>query len=221
MLTLKILGFLDDGPLHGYELRRRIVELDGPGSHLSDGALYPALARLEKAGYLVRTEEPGGRGRMRRRVEITTAGRERLHALLRHPDEAAMTSMPRFLTVLAFLSHLPSAAERQAVLRRRLAILQAPSPAFFYDTDGTPRRAAREPAWCAWRAPHAEPRSTGCAGCSTSAEGPEYSTRKPGQPRYEANCPVEATAEQRPSSRASQSSSRVSTTRATMPAAIS
>lgn len=53
MLTLKILGFLDDGPLHGYELRRRIVELDGPGSHLSDGALYPALARLEKAGYLV------------------------------------------------------------------------------------------------------------------------------------------------------------------------
>lgn len=60
VLTLKILGFLDDGPLHGYELRRRIVELDGPGSHLSDGALYPALARLEKAGYLVRTEEPGG-----------------------------------------------------------------------------------------------------------------------------------------------------------------
>ena len=56
-----------------------------------------------------------------------------------------MTSMPRFLTVLAFLSHMPSAAERQAVLRRRLAILQAPSPAFFYDTDGTPRRAAREP----------------------------------------------------------------------------
>ena len=50
VLTLKILGFLDDGPLHGYELRRRIVELGGPGSHLSDGALYPALARLEAAG---------------------------------------------------------------------------------------------------------------------------------------------------------------------------
>ena len=80
-----------------------------------------------------------------------------------------MTSMPRFLTVLAFLSHLPSAAERQAVLRRRLAILQAPSPAFFYDTDGTPRRAAREPdpyrrGMVRVAAPHAEPRSTGCAG---------------------------------------------------------
>ena len=68
MLALKILGFLDDSPLHGYELRRRINELDGPGSRLSEGALYPALTRLEKAGYLVRTDEPGARGRMRRRV---------------------------------------------------------------------------------------------------------------------------------------------------------
>ena len=145
VLALKILGFLDDGPLHGYELRRRIVELDGPGSSLSDGALYPALARLEAAGCLVRTEEPGGRGRVRRRIEITAAGRERLRARLRRPDETEMTSMPRFLTVLAFLSHLPAAADREAVLRRRLRILQAPSPAFFYDADGTPRRSAREP----------------------------------------------------------------------------
>ena len=145
VLALKILGFLDDGPLHGYELRRRIVELDGPGSSLSDGALYPALARLEAAGCLVRTEEPGGRGRVRRRIEITAAGRERLHARLRQPDETEMTSMPRFLTVLAFLSHLPAAADRAAVIRRRLMILQAPSPAFFYTTDGGPLRAAREP----------------------------------------------------------------------------
>ncbi|WP_273167766.1 PadR family transcriptional regulator [Actinomyces israelii] len=144
MLALKILGFLDDGPLHGYELRRRIVELGGPGSHLSDGALYPALARLEAAGYLVRTARPGRRGRARRRIEITTAGREHLHARLRHPDETEMTSTPRFLTVLAFLSRLPAAADREAVLRRRLAILQAPAPAFFYD-DGAPRRSAREP----------------------------------------------------------------------------
>lgn len=176
VLTLKILGFLDDGPLHGYELRRRIVELDGPGSHLSDGALYPALARLEKAGYLVRTEEPGGRGRMRRRVEITAAGRERLHALLRHPDEAAMTSMPRFLTVLAFLSHLPSAAERQPYfaadwpssrLRHRPSSTTPTAHPAAPHASPTPTAGA----WCAWRAPHAEPRSTGCAECSTSTEG--------------------------------------------------
>lgn len=143
MLELKILGFLDEGPLHGYELRRRIIELDGPGGRLSEGALYPALTRLEKAGLLVRTDEPGARGRPRRRIEITTAGRERLHELLRHPSEADLSSVPRFLVLLAFLSRLPDSAEREAVLRRRLEVLDAPAPAFFYD-DGEPRRAVAE-----------------------------------------------------------------------------
>ncbi|PHP53811.1 PadR family transcriptional regulator [Actinomyces ruminis] len=143
MLELKILGFLDEGPLHGYELRRRIIELDGPGGRLSEGALYPALTRMEKAGLLVRNDEPGARGRPRRRIEITAAGRERLHELLRHPSEADVSSMPRFLILLAFLSHLPDHAEREAVLRRRLEVLREPAPAFFYD-DGAPRRAAAE-----------------------------------------------------------------------------
>lgn len=143
MLELKILGFLDEGPLHGYELRRRIIELDGPGGRLSEGALYPALARLEKAGLLIRTEEPGARGRPRRRIEITAAGRERLRELLRHPSEADLSSTPRFLVLLAFLSRLPDGVEREAVLRRRLEVLRAPAPAFFYD-DGEPRRAAAE-----------------------------------------------------------------------------
>ena len=59
VLDRKILGFLDDGPLHGYELRRRITELDGPGTRLSEGALYPALARLERAGLITRTARTG------------------------------------------------------------------------------------------------------------------------------------------------------------------
>ncbi|QHO92181.1 PadR family transcriptional regulator [Actinomyces sp. 432] len=143
MLELKILGFLDEHPLHGYELRQRIIELDGPGGRLSEGALYPALARLEKAGLLIRTNEPGARGRPRKRIEITAAGRERLQELLRHPSEADLSSMPRFLVVLAFLSRLPDSAEREAVLRRRLEVLAAPAPTFFYD-DGEPRRAAAE-----------------------------------------------------------------------------
>ncbi|WP_136313444.1 PadR family transcriptional regulator [Actinomyces procaprae] len=144
MLELKILGFLSEGPLHGYELRRRINELDGPGSHLSEGSLYPALARLEQAGLLVRTDEPGARGRPRRRLELTPAGHERLHELLRHPSDADVSSMPRFLVLLAFLSRLPDSAERTAVLRRRLKALREPAPAFFYD-DGAPRRSSTEP----------------------------------------------------------------------------
>ncbi|WP_103062593.1 PadR family transcriptional regulator [Actinomyces qiguomingii] len=143
MLELKILGFLDEGPLHGYELRRRIVELDGPGGRLSEGALYPALARLEKAGSIIRTDEPGARGRPRKRIEITVTGRRRLHERLRHPSKTDIASMPRFLVVLAFLSRLPDADERTAVLRRRLEVLRKPAPAFFYD-DGVPHRSETE-----------------------------------------------------------------------------
>ena len=145
VLDRKILGFLDDGPLHGYELRRRITELDGPGARLSEGALYPALARLERAGLITRTARTGAGGRARRILTITDAGRERLHELLRSPAREEMEAMPAFLGVLAFLSHLPDAAERRAVLRRRLEILQDGPPSFFYDEDGRPRRAAAEP----------------------------------------------------------------------------
>ena len=145
VLDRKILGFLDDGPLHGYELRRRITELDGPGARLSEGALYPALARLERAGLITRTARTGTGGRTRRTLTITDAGRERLHELLRSPAREEMEATPSFLGVLAFLSHLPDAAERRAVLRRRLKILQDGPPSFFYDGDGRPRRAAAEP----------------------------------------------------------------------------
>lgn len=142
MLDLQILGLLDDGPLHGYEIRRRLLDLGGPGTRLSDGTLYPALSRLERAGLVTRSQDAGARGRSRQVLTLTDAGREHLHALLRDVNGPDIESMPRFMMVLAFLSHLPDAGEREAVLRRRLAAMET-APAFFTD-DGVPRRLAQE-----------------------------------------------------------------------------
>ena len=50
MLDLAILGLLRDGDRHGYELRKQLGELLGARGAMSFGSLYPALARLEKAG---------------------------------------------------------------------------------------------------------------------------------------------------------------------------
>lgn len=50
VIELAILGLLKEGPLHGYELRRRLREDLGIFGNLSFGSLYPALARLEEAG---------------------------------------------------------------------------------------------------------------------------------------------------------------------------
>jgi DNA-binding PadR family transcriptional regulator len=50
MLELAILGLLKEQELHGYELKKRLVDTLGFGSGVSFGSLYPALARLESAG---------------------------------------------------------------------------------------------------------------------------------------------------------------------------
>ena len=49
VLDLAILGLLGDGPLHGYEIRRRLRAQMGLAANVSFGSLYPALARLEAA----------------------------------------------------------------------------------------------------------------------------------------------------------------------------
>lgn len=59
-LELAILGLLKQQELHGYELKKRLVEVLGVTSAVSFGSLYPALARFEAAG-LVKTVAPAAR----------------------------------------------------------------------------------------------------------------------------------------------------------------
>lgn len=63
MLTLCILGFLAEEPLHAYELRARISGLTGHVRPVSDGALYPALNRLRAAAGSPATRSPAARAR--------------------------------------------------------------------------------------------------------------------------------------------------------------
>ncbi|MFD4658178.1 PadR family transcriptional regulator [Kitasatospora sp. NPDC058444] len=144
MLTLAILGFLYDQPLHGYELKSRITGLTGHVRPVSDGALYPAIARLEKAGLLHRRTEPGSGAAPRQTLELTAPGRAELLRRLADPEQAEITDQIRFFTVTAFLHHLADPTRQAAVLRRRLGFLDAPS-SFFYDGTGQPVTAEREP----------------------------------------------------------------------------
>ena len=143
MLELSILGFLHDRPLHGYELKDRIQGLSGHVRPVSDGALYPAITRMVKAGLLERRTEPGTGAAPRRTLSLTPDGRAELLARLREPREADITDGQRFFTLLAFLSLLPDPAERAAVLRRRQVFLHTPA-SFFYE-GGAPVRAEDEP----------------------------------------------------------------------------
>jgi DNA-binding PadR family transcriptional regulator len=50
VIEFAILGLLKERPMHGYDLRKRLREDFGALANLSFGSLYPALARLERAG---------------------------------------------------------------------------------------------------------------------------------------------------------------------------
>jgi DNA-binding PadR family transcriptional regulator len=134
MLELAILGFLAEGPLHGYELRRRVAQLTGYTRPVSDGSLYPAINRMVRDGWLQRHSEPGKAAAPRQVLHLTEAGRSELLRRLRKPADVDITDLTRFLTILAFLSLLPEERDRQAVLQRRLTFLDQPA-SFFYDGD--------------------------------------------------------------------------------------
>ncbi len=52
VLEFAVLGVLAEGPLHGYELRKRLTTVLGPFRALSYGSLYPCLRRLQGKGLI-------------------------------------------------------------------------------------------------------------------------------------------------------------------------
>ena len=78
LLILKTLETM--GPLHGYALARRIEQLAGATSRISQGSIYPALIRLEQRRLVAAT---WGFSETSRRVKIyalTKAGAKQLAA---------------------------------------------------------------------------------------------------------------------------------------------
>lgn len=70
-LEALILGVLDIGPAHGYEIARRIEEFGGENLKTTEGLLYPALHRLERLGVLAAKWE-AQEGKPDRRVYALT-----------------------------------------------------------------------------------------------------------------------------------------------------
>lgn len=138
MLTLSILGFLAERPMHAYELRQHLTDLIGHNRPVSDGALYPALNRLRQAGHLERQAEPGSGAPVRQVLHITESGRAELLRRLADPRTTEITDGGSFFTLLAFLSRLPDREQQRAVLRRRLDFLS--QPAGFFSRSGSPLR---------------------------------------------------------------------------------
>ncbi len=75
---LAILSVLVEGPLHGYEIAKRIERQTGNVLRFRLASLYPMLYRLEKRGWLEGNWETTSAGRRRRCYRLTPAGQKKL-----------------------------------------------------------------------------------------------------------------------------------------------
>ncbi len=76
-IELAVLGLLHEGPLHGYELRKRLNLMLGWGRVLSYGSLYPALKKMLRANLI---EEATATAPVTRRPRIVYQVTEAGHA---------------------------------------------------------------------------------------------------------------------------------------------
>src|SRR5580698_7557323 len=84
---LAVLSVLEDGPLHGYEMARRIEEQAHGSLRFTLASLYPLLDMLEKLGWLRGAWETSGEGSRRRCYRLTSEGKKKLAPIRREWDE--------------------------------------------------------------------------------------------------------------------------------------
>lgn len=79
-LDLLILKALALGPLHGLGVSRRVEQLTRGTFQVKPGSLFPALHRLEDAGWLASAWGASENNRRARYYRVTAAGRRQLES---------------------------------------------------------------------------------------------------------------------------------------------
>ena len=77
-LDMLILKALSLGPLHGYGIIQRIVQMSGEMLTVEQGSLYPALYRIEQKGWVSSQWDENETGRQAKFYSLTRAGRRQL-----------------------------------------------------------------------------------------------------------------------------------------------
>jgi DNA-binding PadR family transcriptional regulator len=124
VLEIAILGLLNESPMHGYELRKRLSTLLGAFRAFSYGSLYPSLRRLQEAGWIDEeaplAEPPGGftSRRGKKVYKLTAEGKEHFAQLLAEVGPEAYDD-EGFGTRLAFFAQTRSDIRLQILEGRK------------------------------------------------------------------------------------------------------
>jgi transcriptional regulator len=79
-LDLLILKTVAMGPIHGYGIAQRILQVSREVLQVQQGSLYPALYRLEERDYLKAAWRESEQGRMAKFYTLTDKGARQLAA---------------------------------------------------------------------------------------------------------------------------------------------
>lgn len=115
-----MLSVLRAGPVHGYELKRRVQRTTL--TSLSNNSLYPILRRFEETGAVTKSVEEQEGKPDRKVYTITDAGRALLTDLISTLPAKLATSEEEFLARVSFFHEL-TAPQRLAILAARASVL--------------------------------------------------------------------------------------------------
>jgi PadR family transcriptional regulator PadR len=87
-LDMMVMKAVSTETLHGFGIARWIESVTRDRLSVEEGALYPALHRLEKRGWLTSEWKRTERGRRARYYRLTSEGRTELEALRRRWDNS-------------------------------------------------------------------------------------------------------------------------------------
>lgn len=122
-LEFAILGILQDGPIHGYELRKRLNQVLGSLRVISFGSLYPALKKLRLRGDLIERAEDVTPRRRKIVYAVTPNGSKRFATMLANAGPDAWDD-ETFGLHFSFFSRSNGKLRLQILEGRRLRIAQ-------------------------------------------------------------------------------------------------
>lgn len=107
MSELLLLGLLNEGRMHGYQMNEIVSHFSGFVGEVKAGTAYNALRRLERDGFIEASIEREGKRPERKVYELTHSGHERFMRLLRENLEQFHFAPSPDQAGYLFLDNLP------------------------------------------------------------------------------------------------------------------
>ena len=81
LLELCVLNLLARESMYGYQIVRRLESAPGPGLVITEGTIYPLLARLKRQGLIASSLVESPSGPVRRNYTLTAQGKRHLREI--------------------------------------------------------------------------------------------------------------------------------------------